>query len=727
MQKKTIHRYEVIEKIGEGGMGFVYKARDPRIDRIVAIKTIKFGTTDDIYDVEEKKKRFYREAKTSGKLFHQNIVTILDVDEYEDFSYIVMEYVEGETLARQLRGGQAIDVHSAVFIVSQVCNAIHYAHGVGIIHRDIKPSNIMIIGDNIVKVADFGLAKMLSSHSANITKTGGVVGTPFYMAPEQIRGETTDARIDIFATGVVLYECLTGAKPFIGDSISTIIYKILHEKPVCIREFNTSLSPRLDSIVQKALAKNKEDRYQTAAEMSIALKKFLAQDKAIRDRTAAMDQTPVSEIEQLQGNVTYSIDALPVEVSDTPSKQVQDKAVISDISHAQPVAKTIVVPSQEKHPEPKPKKKKFRILSILGFLIFLIMVGRIFFLPFHEKNSNKKISPSAVMVKPSVTAITELSSNNISKQVPSPTSFPVISQNSEISPLPTFEETFPVSVKEAFVHITADPADAMIYLDSNSLGKSPIEKKLKEGKYTFEAKLNGFKAANQTIEVNGSEENPTIVNLILKPQLAILNVTILPMNAKIYLDNKLLGSSPIKNVKIIAGKYTLSIKRKNYKSENIKLFLKPGEAKKISKELKAAGNGSLSINAIPWANIVIDGKEYQSTPLTIPKISSGIHKIKLFNKNFPTFETVIEVPLGKNVKINHDFATYSFGVIQANAIPYGNVFIDGKLEGETPISKKVSVGKHKILISLTGHNDQIFNITVGPAETKRIKAMFNEN
>ncbi|MFC1853147.1 serine/threonine protein kinase, partial [candidate division CSSED10-310 bacterium] len=187
MQKKTIHRYEVITKIGEGGMGVVYKARDPRIDRTVAIKTIKFDTGEDLYDVEEKKKRFYREAKTSGQLFHQNIVTILDVDEYEDFSYIVMEYIEGETLSRRLRGGRAMDQDDAITIITQVCNALQYAHEVGIVHRDIKPSNIMIIGKHQVKVADFGLAKMLSSTSANITKTGGVVGTPFYMAPEQIK------------------------------------------------------------------------------------------------------------------------------------------------------------------------------------------------------------------------------------------------------------------------------------------------------------------------------------------------------------------------------------------------------------------------------------------------------------------------------------------------------------------------------------------------------------
>ena len=258
-----IGRYEVIAPLGQGAMGTVYKAIDPLIERTVAIKTINLNLSKE--ERAEFEERFYREAKSAGRLSHANIVTIYDVGETDDIAYIAMEYLEGESLREMLDSGVVLPVEMIGEIAARIASALNYAHENQVVHRDIKPANIMITANRDVKIMDFGIAQI---PTGSRTQLGTVLGSPKYMAPEQVAGQSTDGKTDIFALGVVLYEMLTGTTPFSGDNLSAIMYKILNEEPAPPSTINPRVPPVFDRIVSRALAKRPEDRYQTAREFA---------------------------------------------------------------------------------------------------------------------------------------------------------------------------------------------------------------------------------------------------------------------------------------------------------------------------------------------------------------------------------------------------------------------------------------------------------------------------
>jgi serine/threonine protein kinase len=261
-------RYEVISELGQGAMGVVYKARDPLIDRVVAIKTINLGLAQE--EKEEYEARFYQEARAAGRLNHPNIVTIYDVGKSGDIAYIAMEFLQGCELRDLLREKGKLPVGQVLDIVAQVASGLAYAHEHGIVHRDIKPSNIMVIRDGHVKITDFGIARMASS--AVRTQTGMVLGSPKYMSPEQVLGKVIDQRSDIFSLGVMLYEMLSGIAPFAGENVNAIMFQTLNTVPVAPGKLNAYVPDMLNFIVAKALAKGVDDRYQNARDFSIDLR-----------------------------------------------------------------------------------------------------------------------------------------------------------------------------------------------------------------------------------------------------------------------------------------------------------------------------------------------------------------------------------------------------------------------------------------------------------------------
>ena len=217
--RKKIDRYEILGELGHGAMGVVYKGRDPIIDRLVAIKTIRFDRLYEEQEIQGLKDRFFKEAQAAGKLSHPNIVTIFDVGEDRGLSYIAMEYVEGEVLSQYLLQDHLLPVDEVLEIIAQAAEALDFAHQRKIVHRDIKPANIMRTSEGQIKVMDFGIAKFPSS---TLTQAGSILGTPSYMSPEQIRGEDLDGRSDLFSLGCILYELLTGVKPFRGESLAAL-------------------------------------------------------------------------------------------------------------------------------------------------------------------------------------------------------------------------------------------------------------------------------------------------------------------------------------------------------------------------------------------------------------------------------------------------------------------------------------------------------------------------
>ena len=261
-------RYELLSELGRGTSGVVYKVFDPKLDRLVALKILR----PELTSLEESgvgfKERFHQEAVAAGRLTHPAIVAVHDVGEADGRPFMVMEYIEGGTLADLLLGGQPLPLADAVEIVLQVCAALDYAHRHGVVHRDIKPRNILV-GLGVTKVTDFGTARILG---ASHTLTGTMLGTPAYMSPEMVRGQAADPRSDLFSVGVVLYETLTGVNPFNATDLAAVLYRIVNLEAPSVRHHNTELPPALDRVLRRALAKEPEARYATATDFGNALR-----------------------------------------------------------------------------------------------------------------------------------------------------------------------------------------------------------------------------------------------------------------------------------------------------------------------------------------------------------------------------------------------------------------------------------------------------------------------
>ncbi|HSC26912.1 MAG TPA: protein kinase [Vicinamibacterales bacterium] len=281
---KTIGRYELKEKLGEGGMGVVYRAFDPLLDRIIALKLISASVEGNT----ELRERFFREARAAGQLTHKSIITIHDLGEHEGQPYLAMEYLEGEDLHRRLSHGARTGLGRKLDLAIEICEGLEYAHARGVVHRDIKPANIFITDSGGVKLLDFGLARLVTS---DLTHSNMMMGTLNYMAPEQVRGERADQRSDIFSMGVVLYEMLGGRKAFEGDSFASTMYKILQEVPEPLLKLDPTLPAEAARIVDRALAKSRDERYQHIGEMLRDLS-LLRQQVSMRDSPAGYAVLP---------------------------------------------------------------------------------------------------------------------------------------------------------------------------------------------------------------------------------------------------------------------------------------------------------------------------------------------------------------------------------------------------------------------------------------------------
>jgi len=276
--KPTLGRYVIERELGKGAMGIVYQGRDPTIDREVAIKTMALSREFQDDERVEARERFFREAAAAGKLNHPNIITIHDVGEEHDLAYIAMEFIKGKSLSSYAREGALLPVKEVLHIISIVAGALDYAHGEGVVHRDIKPANIIYDRKkNSLKIADFGIARITASSH---TQTGVILGTPAYMSPEQMTGHKVDGRSDLFSLGTTMFVLLTGKAPFPGDTLAALSYQISHDKHPNICKVRPELPACIRAIMDKALAKDSDKRYQNGAAFKRAVNRCL---KTIED------------------------------------------------------------------------------------------------------------------------------------------------------------------------------------------------------------------------------------------------------------------------------------------------------------------------------------------------------------------------------------------------------------------------------------------------------------
>ena len=279
VEKPMLGRYQVEKELGKGAMGVVYLGKDPKISRVVAIKTLALSQEFGADELQDVKARFFREAETAGRLNHPNIVTIFDAGEEHDLAFIAMEFLQGKDLVSHTKPDNLLPLSKVMSIVARVADALAYAHTHNVVHRDIKPANMMYEpGTDTLKVTDFGIARITDSSK---TKTGMVLGTPSFMSPEQLAGKKIDGRSDLFSLGVSLYQLVCGRLPFEGDSMAQLMFKIANEPPADIRSINPDLPECLVAIINKALAKQVEQRYQTGAEMAQALRQCMASQEIV--------------------------------------------------------------------------------------------------------------------------------------------------------------------------------------------------------------------------------------------------------------------------------------------------------------------------------------------------------------------------------------------------------------------------------------------------------------
>jgi serine/threonine-protein kinase len=322
--KSLSGRYQIEELMGQGGMSAVYKANDPNLKRVVAIKLIHEHLSEDPGFVS----RFEEEAAAIAQLRHPNIVQVFDFNNEEDVYYMVMEFIPGETLQEQLKrlnqSESSMQIEGVVEYMINICEASDYAHDRGLIHRDIKPANIMLSVQKQAILMDFGIAKILGGQQH--TATGAVVGTAQYMSPEQIKGEQLDRRSDIYSLGVTLYEMVSGRPPFESDSAMSLMMMHINDPAPDLQEVNPNVSPEMVAVVNKALAKDKENRYQTAGEMAAALKGILGEPAEAPPvvppipTDATMIEEPLPSIEVPEATVVQ-----------TPPATIAEAALVSEV------------------------------------------------------------------------------------------------------------------------------------------------------------------------------------------------------------------------------------------------------------------------------------------------------------------------------------------------------------------------------------------------------------
>lgn len=313
-------KYEIRRELGRGAMGVVFEGFDPFIERTVAIKTIQKSLIGKA-EAQETLSRFRREAQAAGRLTHPNIVAVYEYGEESDVAFIAMEYVVGTELKEQFDKTTRFTTDEMVKTMTQLLDALEYSHARGVVHRDIKPANIMITKDGQVKIADFGIARIESS---DLTQVGSVLGTPSYMSPEQFLGQTVDRRSDIYSAGIILYQFLTGERPFTGSNMSVIMQKVLNEAPASPKNLNPGLPEMLCKTVEKAIAKRPEDRFQTAAEFLQALKTAIGAP-ATASQSSATEATLQVTAQNQQPNAALQISSIDFSAEDFEARLRETK------------------------------------------------------------------------------------------------------------------------------------------------------------------------------------------------------------------------------------------------------------------------------------------------------------------------------------------------------------------------------------------------------------------
>jgi serine/threonine protein kinase len=554
-----IGRYVVQGELGRGAMGVVYRAQDPAIGRTVAIKTIRIGQFHDEREIKHVQSRMMREAQAAGILSHNNIVTIYDILQENDTAFIFMEYVDGQTLEKILLADTPIDKQLILHILKQSAAALDYAHQRGIVHRDVKPANIMVSRDGTAKIADFGIAR---TQSQSLTQTGQLLGTPNYMSPEQISGKPVDGRADQYSLAVMLYEVLTGEKPFVADSLPTLLFRVVSELPQPAPRLNPTLSPDIDEVLQRALAKNPDDRYPNCMEFIRALERACqsAPGWTTLPRGAGLSQPTSAGVAPQSAPKHISVPAQETVVAKpTPPAPQPVPPAPQPVQPAPQAAR----PAPRPEPEPEPAKQKLNLTAICAVaLVTAIIGGSAVIWKLRSDRDRSTLAPSLQTgTTPTAAAPKPVEAQQSTATTPVPAPAPIAAKPVETAkpsePATAPPTQGPAAAVAMAVSIRTTPEGAAVVIDEGKLPPctSPCLVELPHGRHTATITMDTYKSEFRIFYV----PQDTAVNVTMEKRKGTLEVNSTPPGATVTIDGAEQGQKTPARFPLVVGKHTVTV------------------------------------------------------------------------------------------------------------------------------------------------------------------------
>jgi serine/threonine protein kinase len=762
-------RYEILGELGRGAMGVVYRATDPVIGRTVAVKTIRLSEEGTGLSRPELLSRFQTEARAAGLLTHPNIVVVYDAGEENGLFYITMELIEGKSLQALLDSGHSFPVPRVLRIMEQTCSALQFAHERNIVHRDIKPANLMLTADDTVKVTDFGTAKILQF--GTVQQTTHVMGTPSYMSPEQVKGRPVDGRSDIFSLGVLLYEILTGEKPFPGQSITTVIYKIVNEEPIPPRTLNPSLHQGLSDIVMRALAKEPEVRYQSCRELLEDLRNY----RALTPAAGNPDATLIS---------SRSGSAFPLGIAGgspqlTPSGNPNVTPTIRSLQNrgTNPSQTPVVRRTGTIAPVVEAPKKSSPALTII---LALILVGVIVYgfnklRPEFQAARELNSRPRQEVPVPETPAPRPSSSNADPSANPAPT------DTDQPSPSPVAPATAPSSapaksdpvptpvnvVEKKTVTPAASPELKKVepaVTTAAAAYKTQIEAALTDRAMSGRVKVS---ATNNTLILTGKlrpTEHSSLLHFMRNAPASVHVVdeisyddTPLPAaqnsdnsghpipsngNAAVHVLTNVIGAkatifgpsgraagtcqTPCSFNDLAPARYSLQVQKEGYLQVQTALELKTGDSQDQKILLEAIAKGLFVGTRPTGADVFINGdKQAGQTPVTLP-LAAGSYNLVLRLEGYEPFVGQIQVKDNVQTTVDLEMKPRAGHVAwaQVATTPAGaEILVDGISTGQfSPARVQIPTGAHMIGLRLKGYEFTRRGIDATEGGTVNVKA-----
>jgi len=744
-------RYEITGEVGRGAMGVVYRANDPVIGRTVAVKTLQLSVAGTGLTKAELLARFQTEARAAGLLTHTNIVVVYDAGEEDGLFFITMELVEGKSLQALIDSGQLFPLPRILRIMEQTCSALQFAHDRNIVHRDIKPANLMLTPDDTVKVTDFGTAKILQF--GTVQQTAHVMGTPSYMSPEQIKGKLVDGRSDIFSLGVVLYEMVTGEKPFPGQNITTVIYKIVNEEPVAPRQLDPAIHPGLNAIILKALAKEPAQRYQNCRDLVEDLRNY---------RSLGNLENPIATLPLGIGS-TQSSGATQYLDSQLAQTSRSLNARAANPSQTPLVRRTGALPVQAPVPE---QQKTSAVATVLAAVLLL---GVIIF--------------GAQKIRPVFQAARQL--HNLSESAVQPTS-------GTSEPDPEKAQTEPIDLaapkpgnpkensNEAIANPESLPAKKVLpsanksVPANSSLSPAAAEYKGRIEQLAAEKRLKNrlsIRGTGSTVMLSGKlrpAEHSDLLKFLRNAPAGVQVVddiqyddsvvaatsasvtaghpAALPGHAALHIITNVVGATAYLGANSAAvrqcetpcsfsglppGDYNLQVMKSGFQPVQTALQLRSGDSLDQKIQLEALAEGLFVSSQPAGADVFINGdKQASQTPVTLP-LAPGKYNLVLRLSGYDAYSSQTEVRSESQTKIDAELHQKSGHVAwaQITSFPDGaEIWLDGTSTGQrTPSRVEVPSGIHSIVLKLDGFQSARQAIQTSEGGTVTVSKILSKN